>query len=251
MPTLLVVQPDPSDPLDQFGPWLAEAAVSWRVVRPFADDAIPADLDEDGLLVLGGDMSSLDDVDHPWLEDIRVLYRRAAELRRPTLGICLGAQLMAQAFGGTVRPGDNGVETGVVRVRWRDEAANDPLLHNFDAPFPVGAMHGDMIAGLPPGASWLGMSPMYAHQAFRVGECAWGVQFHPEIGAETYNQWVDMYDGSDPVAKERLELGRRDFAQMEADVLTGTVAVARRFADLLRLTALTRRGSEDVRSSAD
>lgn len=94
-------------------------------------------------------------------------------------------------------------------------------------------MHGDGIETLPAETIWLGTTPMYPHQAFRVGACSWAVQFHPEIGAGQYNDWVDLYDGDDPVWVERLSNGADDFASLEGEVLGGTVNIASRFAALV------------------
>ena len=94
-PRLLVIQPDPLTVLDRFGEWLADAAVSIEVVRPFAGDVVPEYLRTDGLLVMGGRMSVWHDRDHPWLADVRRLFRHAVQAARPTVGICLGAQLLA------------------------------------------------------------------------------------------------------------------------------------------------------------
>ncbi|ABM10520.1 type 1 glutamine amidotransferase [Paenarthrobacter aurescens] len=232
--TLLVIQPDPADPIDQFEPWFVKAGVEWNVVQPHAFDRVPEELDADGLLVLGGDMSSLHDHHYPWLEDIRALYRSAAKLRRPSLGICLGAQLMAQAFGGEVALGDSGLEAGVVRVHWREEADSDALVNQLPNPLRMGAMHGDMIAELPDDAEWLAYSDMYPHQAFRVRDSSWGVQFHPEIGKMTYENWVSQYSGGDPVAVQRLEHGRKQFAQQEDVVAQNTALFASRFAAIVR-----------------
>jgi len=85
-PRLLVVQPDPLGPISQLGRRFEEVGITMRVVRPYAGDSVAPTLDDDGLVVMGGDMSSLDDEAYPWLEDIRVLMRAAAELGKPTLG---------------------------------------------------------------------------------------------------------------------------------------------------------------------
>jgi GMP synthase (glutamine-hydrolysing) len=231
---LLVVQPDPQDPLDRFAGLLTDAGLAVRVVRPFAGETLPDSLEEDGLLVLGGRMSVVDDDEYPWLADIRRLLCHAADLPRPALGICLGGQLLAQTFGGTVTVGDCGLEAGIVRIGWRPEARADALFANLPAPFLAGALHDDMVKTLPEISAWLGYSDMYPHQAFRVGRCAWGVQFHPEVSLAGYREWVSARGGTDPVALRRMRRGAADFQQLDDDVVTGISVLARRFADLVR-----------------
>lgn len=236
-PRLLVVQPDPLDPLDRFAGWLTDAGLTVRVIQPFAGQPLPDRLQEDGLLVLGGDMSVHDDDQHPWLADIRRLFRDAVKQSRPALGICLGGQLLAQTFGGTVTVGDSRLEAGVVRVHWRSEASTDSLIAGLPTPFLTGAMHGDMIEKLPDAAVWLGHSDMYPHQAFRVGAMAWGLQFHPEISLPTYREWVSAYRGGDSVALARLKHGLQEFPQLDDKIVQATSSMARRFADLVCASA--------------
>ncbi|MCW2742529.1 MAG: putative glutamine amidotransferase [Blastococcus sp.] len=240
MPRLLVVQPDPLGRLDRFADWLTEEGLEIRVVRPFVGERVPATLEEDALLVLGGHMSSLDDDGFAWLADIRRLLRASVDSSRPALGICLGGQLMAQAFGGTVTVGDRGVESGVVRVRWRPEARTDELFADLPTPFLAGSMHGDMVRTLPDGAVWLGHTDMYPHQAFRVATSAWGVQFHPEVSLSAFRSWVDATSGDDPEALDRNRRGLRDLERLDDEVVRATRPLAERFAAIVRESAQER-----------
>jgi GMP synthase (glutamine-hydrolysing) len=176
-----------------------------------------------GLVVLGGRMGAHDDDEAPWLPATRDLLGAAVADGTPTLGVCLGAQLLAVACGGRVEVGASGIEAGVVDVRWRAEAAQDPLFggHPSGGSSPGPSMHQDAVVELPPGALWLGETPQYPHQAFRVGSRAWGVQFHPEASPTTFRGWSATHaddwprwglDGDEVVA----QLERRDEEVVEA-----------------------------------
>jgi GMP synthase (glutamine-hydrolysing) len=186
---ILVIEHESGCPADRFATWLTDAGAELDVCRPYADDDVPTHVDADALVVLGGHMGAHDDDDHPWLPQVRDLLARAVSDAVPTLGICLGAQLLAASCGGRVEVGEGGIEAGVVDVRWRPEALCDPLVSALPAPFPGPSMHRDAVTALPPAASWLGETDAYPHQVFRVGECAWGVQFHPEVSLATFAAW--------------------------------------------------------------
>ncbi|WP_284976718.1 type 1 glutamine amidotransferase [Arthrobacter sp. efr-133-TYG-104] len=233
----LVIQPDPYCPIDRLGPWLHDEGITTRTIQPFKGEVIPDSIQQDALVVLGGDMSSLDDHVYPWLSDIRRVVADAASRRKPTLGICLGAQLMAQTFGGTVTKGDRGLEAGVAQISWRAEAAQDQLMAGLPDPFFAGAMHRDMISQLPASAVWLGVTAQYPYQAFRVGEMSWGVQFHPELSPAVYRQWLTLINQTDVVTKERADRGMKAFENQDRIVREHTEALARRFAYLVRITA--------------
>lgn len=188
--TVLVVQHEDTCPPDRLGDWLAEQGVALEVCRPYAGDAVPDRVTADGLLVLGGHMGAYDDAEAPWLPATRALLASAASSGTPTLGVCLGAQLLAVACGGRVEVGRGGIEAGVVDVRWRPEAAQDPLFGDVGPSTAGPSMHLDAVVELPPGAAWLGATGAYPHQAFRVGPAAWGVQFHPEVAPATYRRWA-------------------------------------------------------------
>lgn len=207
--------------LDRFGPWLADAGVDVTLVRADLGEPVPSDLADvgDGLVVLGGHMSAISDDVAPWLPATRDLLAQAASSERavPVLGICLGAQLLAVACGGRLQvAAPPGRESGVVDVRWRPEAQTDPVVGALAAvsttsPFPT--MHADAVVDLPRGATWLGATPMYPFQVFRVGS-AWGVQFHPEAGDVTLRRWADGY--ADVDAEAVMAQHARRAAEVEA-----------------------------------
>ncbi len=234
-PRLLVVQPDPVDPLDDWAALLAEGGLAVRVLQPFAGDRLPEVFVDDGLLVLGGKMSATDDRTCPWLADIRRLFREAVATSRPALGVCLGGQILADTFGGTVVPGDQGLETGVVRIDRLPEAETDDLWAGMPTPFLSPGFHREMIASLPPGAIWLGQSEMYPHQAFRFGSRAWGVQFHPEAATlARYREWLAASGDADADEVARLSVGVADMEQLEAQVSAHSAMLAKRFAAIVR-----------------
>lgn len=227
---VLVIEPSPAAPLDRLTPLLAEAGLTLEIVRPYVAGELPDRLDAGAVVVLGGPMGAGDDDDHPWLARIRDLLREAVRNSVPTLGICLGAQLLASACGGRVVRGDAGAEAGAVHVRLRPEAQGDALLAELPSPFVAAALHLDMIEVLPPGAVWLGSSSMYPHQAFRFGEVAWGVQFHPEVSLAGFRSWVDRYRDSDPETSRRVREGLEDLGAYEHELAVTAGVIADRFA---------------------
>lgn len=244
--SLLVVQPDADGILDNFERWLTDEGVRIRTIRPYDGDAVPTNLVDDAVIVLGGAMSSVDDGEFPWLEDIRELFRSAHRADRAALGICLGAQLLAQAHGGRVRVGRHGTEGGLIEVRWLAAADGDALVGGLPNPFPVGALHGDSIDVLPPSATWLAASGRYPHQVFRVGSRSWGVQFHPEVSVPTMRMWLSGI-GDDPRADVRaLTRSVDEFDRHQTSVVAGTSLLARRFAQLISPSAQTARPPQRV-----
>lgn len=237
-PVLTVVQLDAGVPLDRFAGWLDGVRV--RTVRAdLGESTGPAD-ELDGLLVLGGQMSALDDA--PGIAETRALLADAVESGVPTLGICLGAQLLAVAAGGRVHvAAPPGRESGIVDVRWRPEAVGDPVvgaLVDADVPedhraTPLPSMHADAIVDLPRTATWLAHSRQYPYQAFRVAS-AWGVQFHPEASPATLHAWADLHDDVDTVAVDAAT------AEHDAAVALAGQTIARAFAGVVVARAADR-----------
>lgn len=194
-PRILVLEHDEAAPVARLGDWLRVAGAELSVVRAYAGAPIPAEpVDWDGIVCLGGRMGAAQDEVAPWLPATRGLLAAAVQNRIPTLGVCLGAQLLALATGGSVDPGLEGPEIGAHLAAKRDAANSDPLFGPLPMTPDVMHFHDDVVSDLPPGAVLLMSSTGYPHQAYRVGPAAWGVQFHIETTAADVRTWARMTD---------------------------------------------------------
>ncbi|HEX3813679.1 MAG TPA: type 1 glutamine amidotransferase [Mycobacteriales bacterium] len=204
--TVLIVENSPSDPPGRLGEWLAAAGLEPDVIRPHVGDPLPAGVDgHDALVMLGGEMGVYDDV--PWLEPAKALLREAVGTGQPVLAICLGAQLLADALGGRVEiAAAEGPEIGPALVAKRDHAVHDALFGPMPLAPDVLQWHYDSISELPPGSMLLASSTRYTNQAFRVGERAWGLQFHIETTPEMVRGWArsDGLDDDSPAVRRLL-----------------------------------------------
>lgn len=241
MATVLVIQPDETDPPERLGAWFAEAGIRLRVVRPYAGEAVPGSVAEDAVVVLGGDMGAHDEHDHPWLTDVKALLRTTVASGTPTLGICLGGQLLAAATGGRVERGRDGTEAGTVVIEARPESAGDALFGGLPGRLRMMTLHRDAITELPPDGVWLAGSDPYPHQAFRVGAAAWGVQFHPEISPATYRSWAVSSTDEDE-ALRRIVDGIPDAERHDDEIVPGARSLAEAFAEFVMDHATRSRG---------
>lgn len=171
---------------------LTGAGVEIDVVRVDLGQPFPEALDGiAGLVVMGGPMSARSDDGFPTRRAELALLRRALRDEVPVLGVCLGAQLLASAAGGSVRPG-HGPEIGWGPVELTPAASEDPLLAGLPRELIVLHWHGETYEA-PVGAVRLAGSEAYDEQAFRVGPCAWGLQFHVEAGPGEVGAFVEAF----------------------------------------------------------
>jgi GMP synthase-like glutamine amidotransferase len=172
---------------------------TWKI------DSQPApDGDFDAVMVFGGAMHADQEDRHPWLVDEDAFICDLLERRVPLLGVCLGAQLLAKAAGARVYPASE-PEVGWVDVERTADAAEDPLLSGLPARFSAFQWH--LYAfDVPVGASELARSRVCS-QAFRLGDAAWGVQFHPEVTREVVARWVDETPDELPVSTDEFLAG--------------------------------------------
>jgi GMP synthase (glutamine-hydrolysing) len=141
-----------------------------------------------GVVVTGSHSMVTDHAD--WSERTATWLAGAVEEQIPILGICYGHQLLAYALGGQVGDNPNGHEYGTVEVRLSENAQPDPLLGGLPNPIKMHVSHTQSVLELPAGARLLASSDKDQHQAFVVGECAWGVQFHPEFDAQATRAYI-------------------------------------------------------------
>lgn len=211
---VLVVQHEDECPPARFGTWLADAGAELDVRRPYAGEELPRDLTgHDALVVLGGGMGAGDDALHPWLTPTKQLLRTAARDGVPTLGICLGHQLIAAALGGTVGRNPRGRQVGVHDVGWTDAAATDPFLAAFVSSSRVVQWNQDLVLEPPPGAVLLAATGLGEVQAMRFAPTVWGVQWHPEATPEIVRGWAAKEPG--PRADEGLSAVQRADTELE------------------------------------
>ncbi len=162
--------------------------------------------DYGGLLILGGDQNVCEQDRFPYLTAELELTRDWLAGGRPALGVCLGAQLIAEAAGGAVFKATER-ELGWLDVERLPAAATDPVLGFGDEHLTALQWHSYAVEP-PPGATLLARSPVCA-QAYRLGD-AWGVQYHPEVTRAILEEWItDLHGGLDTVTAARDEAALR------------------------------------------
>ncbi|HEY6751682.1 MAG TPA: type 1 glutamine amidotransferase [Rubrobacteraceae bacterium] len=173
-----------------FGERLDARGVPWRYVDLFADQPLPDLRLARALLIMGGTMGVYEAQRYPFLREEIAAIGEAVRSRIPTVGVCLGSQLLAAALGAAVKPNPAGKEVGWGSVRKTPAALTDPILGSFRAEETVLHWHGDVF-DLPEGAVPLAYSPMTLHQAFRWGSRAWGLLFHVEADPALVRRWLN------------------------------------------------------------
>lgn len=126
-----------------------------------------------------------------WSERTAEWTKSAVAAGLPALGVCYGHQLLAYAFGGQVGDNPNGAQEGTTTIELTPEGRADPLLGSLGHyAFDAQVSHAQSVLKLPPGATRLAFDAWDANQAFRIGKCAWGVQFHPEMDADIVRAYI-------------------------------------------------------------
>ncbi len=233
IPTVLVVQHQDDCPPALVGDWLVEAGCALDVRRPYAGDALPADLTgHDALVVLGGSMGAEDDATHPWLTPTKELLRDAVARSTPALGICLGHQLAAVALGGAVAVNPLGQQLGLLAMGWTPAAEDDVLAGRL-----LRTAHGvhwndDIVTRAPDGTVALAVAPRGELQVARYAPALWGVQLHPEVDEAILRAWSE--EDPDRYASGVVEDVLDRIAAARAELVAGWRPLAQRLTELAR-----------------
>ena len=185
------------------GDFLKERQENFRIVELGAGDQLPKDPQAfKALIVLGGPMNVDEEDIYPFLKPENDFIGQALKDGVPYLGICLGAQLLAKAAGAKV------VKSPVKEVGWYHialtaEGKTDPLFKDFRAQDPVYQWHGDMFE-IPVGGQLLATAQGCPHQALKVGDNAYGLQFHVEITEQSIKEWCAAYSRTDLPGQSEL-----------------------------------------------
>ena len=181
----------------------------------------------DGIVVTGSPAMVTEQA--PWSELAGAWLAQAVDQRVPLLGVCYGHQLLAHALGGEVGYHPRGRESGTYQVERLEAAETDPLFRHLPERFNAQLTHRQSVLTLPETAVLLARNSFEPHQAFRVGPCAWGVQFHPEFTDEVMVAYLDVQ--APDLEKEQL-----DPRALRAAVAAAPEAssLLERFAELVR-----------------
>jgi GMP synthase (glutamine-hydrolysing) len=221
--------PDVSVRRGDFDLWIREGLalsdVRVETVCVFRDEPLPSPQSVAGVVVTGS--AAMVSERAGWSERSAAWLAEAVASGTWILGICYGHQLLAHALGGRVGPNPRGRQIGTIALQL--DAAGDALLGGLPEEIVVQASHVEAVLEFPKAAIALGTNSMDAYAAFRVGERAWGVQFHPEFDADIMRGYIRgrraliAQEGGDPVA---LEAACRDSPH--------GAAVLARFGELVR-----------------
>ncbi len=189
------------------------APLECDVVLPHAGELLPEVGLHAGVVLTGSSAMVTDETD--WSRRVAAWLADVVRAQTPVLGVCYGHQLLAHALGGEVGWNEYGREIGTVEVELTPEGRRDPLFAGLSSPLVVQSSHAQSVLVLPPHARRLAHNAHDDHQAFAIGDHAWGVQFHPEFDADIARAYV--VERREELVEEGLDPAGLDANVRESD----------------------------------
>jgi len=190
-----------------------------RTVMLHEGDELPPDLDDiDGIVTCGGSPSANDD-SLEWLAPEMDMLKQAHAMELPVVGLCLGAQILCRALGGSVGPVEGGMQLGWEDVKLTDTGREDPIHSGIAWTSAQFHWNREAISDLPNGARTLASSDRCTVETWAYGLRTYGFQHHPEIRRATIDQWIadDKYalEEAGTTAEQLAEQTEQHFEHMQ------------------------------------
>jgi len=177
-----------------------------HVVCAYAQQPFPDLHTVDSVVVLGGYMSYDDDDKYPYLQEVKRFIASVIKQDVPMLGICLGAQMIADVLGSAVHH-NRGQEQGLNMIQLTQSGSTDPLFNGLPATLTTFQWHHDSF-DLPTGATQIAYSAQCSTQAFHYQQ-TYGVQFHPEVTPTIVKDWCQCHGGCDALLRDFIAENER------------------------------------------
>jgi len=229
---IVIVRNEEPDPGGTVLEELRAMGLPVRLVDAHRGDQLPDPGEVSGIVVFGGSQHANDIGAHPYLKDEQDLVHQATERELPVLGICLGGQILALAKGAALRPSPVR-EFGYTPIAPTPAGREDPVIGVWEPGDRVFHWHEDTF-DLPAGATLLLEGEHVPNQAFRYGDWAWGLQFHPEVTAEVIDGWLAVAGDTEATWGKRHDQIREENRLYLADEEKRAREMIRRFGDIVR-----------------
>jgi GMP synthase (glutamine-hydrolysing) len=178
------------------GDFLDQKKILYKIIDLGQGDQLPQDLSAlKAVVVLGGPMNVDEEHLYPFLNPEIKFIQDVLHKQIPFLGICLGSQLLAKAAGARVIQSPV-KEIGWYQIKLTEEGKKDPLFKGFQEEEPIYHWHGDMFE-IPVNGKLLATASGCPHQALKIGEKAYGLQFHVEVTDKSIKEWSEEYCQND------------------------------------------------------
>jgi GMP synthase (glutamine-hydrolysing) len=198
---VLIVQHAPHEHPAVLKRTLESQGIQTLWIHSYLGDRYPAHTEIHGMISLGGPMGANDEREHPWITSEISLLRTCVLNQQPVAGICLGGQMLARAMGGSVEKNEK-IELGWFPIELNELGMKDKILGAAGSSPMVYQWHEDTFHP-PKEAILLAKSLACPRQAYRIGDKAYGFQFHPEADHQLVNEWLDIEGVEDEILDTR------------------------------------------------